>query len=77
MWTLVDIIDQVVHDEAFTCLLAPISVLPSFTSSNIYDSPPLPLDGSGHGDFFECVDVDLNVFVFYSLRTDYCMDVEV
>ena len=77
MWTLVDVIDQVIHDESFGCPLGSISVLPSFTSSNIYDPSPFPLDGGTHGEFLECIEVDLNVFVLYSLRTDYCMDVEV
>ena len=77
MWTLVDVIDQVIHDESFGSLDGAISVLPSFTFSNIYDSPPVPLNGSGHGDWFECIDVELNIFVMYLLRTDYCMDVEV
>ncbi len=77
MWTLVDVIDQVIHDEPFGCLDSTIFVLPSFTSSNIYDSPPFSLDRGAHGDFVECIQVDLDVFVFYSLRTDYCMDVEV
>ncbi len=77
MWTLVDVVDQVIHDEPFGCLDSTIFVLPSFTCSHIYDSSPLPLDGSTHGDLGQCIQVDLDVFVFYSLRTDYCMDVEV
>jgi hypothetical protein len=77
MWTLVDVVDQVIHDESFGSLDSPILVLPSFACSNIYDSPPLSLDSGTHGDLGQCIQVDLDIFVFYSLRTDYCMNMEV
>lgn len=77
MWTLIDVVDQVIHHESLGGLESSIFVLPSFTCSDVYDAPPFSLDGSALWDFFECVDIDLDIFVLYSLRTDYCMDMEV
>ena len=77
MGTLVDVIDQIVHDESFGCLHLSIFVLPGFARSNVYNSTPLSLHCSGHGYLLERVQVDLDVLILQSFTADYCMDVEV
>ncbi len=77
MGTLVDVIYQVIHDESFGSLHLSIFVLPSFTSSNIYNSAPLALHSCGHRYRLERIQVMLDVLVLQSFTADYGMDVEV
>ena len=77
MGTLVDVIDQVIHDESFGRLDLSIFVLPGLTLSNVYDSTPLSLDRCAHGYLFERIQVDLDILVLNAFGAYYHVDVEV
>ncbi len=77
MGTLVDVVDQVIHDESFGRLDLSVFVLPCSALSNVYDSTPLSLDRSTHWNRFQCIEVDLDVLVLYSFGAYHHMDVEV
>ena len=77
MGTLVDVVHQIVHDESFGRLDLSIFVLPCSTLSNVYNSSPLSLDCSTHGNMFQCVEVDLDILIFNSFGTYDHVDVEV
>ncbi len=66
MTSLVDVVEKIVHDESSTCLDLSIFVLPCSALPNVNDSTPLPLDCSTHGDFFQIIQVDLNVLILNS-----------
>ena len=77
MGALIDMVHEIVHDESFGRLDLSIFVFPCSTLSNIYDSSPLSLDRSTHGNLFQSVEVDLDILVLNSFGTYDHMDVEV
>ena len=66
MSSLVDVVEKIVHDESLGSLDLSIFVLPCSAFPNVYDSSPLPLDCSTQGDFFQIIQVDLNVLILNS-----------
>ena len=77
MGTLVDIVHEIIHDESFGRLDLSIFVLPISALPNIYDSPPLSLYRSTHGNVFQSIHVDLDVFVLNSFAAYNHVDMEV
>ncbi len=77
MGALVDIVHEIVHDESFGRLDLSVFVLPCSALTNVYDSSPLSLDRGTHGNVFQGIEIDLDVFVLNSFGAYYHMDVEV
>ena len=74
---LIDVVEQIVHDESFGCLDLSVFVLPSFALPGIDYSSPVSLDCSTHGNFFQCLEVVLDVLIFYEFGTYDHVHVEV